>query len=75
MGINTLKKDIELVFQAKWGDREEWSTLLVDLQSKMYKTALLYFHNQEDALDIVQETSLQVFLSIKHLRHPQYFDT
>ncbi|KRN53740.1 hypothetical protein IV84_GL001750 [Pediococcus damnosus] len=74
-GINALKKGIELVLQAKRGDREALSTLLIDRQSKMYKTALLYVHNQEDALDIVQETSLQAFLSIKHLRHPQYFDT
>ncbi|MCT4398084.1 RNA polymerase [Pediococcus ethanolidurans] len=74
-GGNVLEKDMELILLAKRGDREALTKLLVNRQAKLYKTALLYIHNKDDALDIVQETSLQAFLSIKHLHHLQYFDT
>lgn len=74
-GVNALNDTVELVLRAKRGDQEAMSALLISRQAKLFKTALLYIHNREDALDIMQETGLQAYLSIKHLHQPQYFDT
>lgn len=41
----------------------------------MYRTAFLYVNNQEDALDVIQETAYRSFKLIATLREPQYFKT
>ena len=65
----------ELISQARAGDGAALGRLLRARQDKLYRTAFLYTRNQADALDVVQETALQAMLSIKRLRHPEYFDT
>src|SRR5690625_722607 len=37
--------------------------------------AFIYVKNQNDALDVVQETAYRSFKTIKNLRKPQYFKT
>ena len=65
----------KLISQARAGDGAALGRLLRARQDKLYRTAFLYTRNQVDALDVVQETALQAMLSIKRLRHPEYFDT
>ena len=48
-----------LVERVKSGDREAFMTLTRLYQKKVFQLAYSYFHNKEDALDIVQETFLR----------------
>ncbi|MFD1431631.1 sigma-70 family RNA polymerase sigma factor [Lacticaseibacillus yichunensis] len=70
-----MAEETGLILAAKAGDQEALMQLLDARQEKLYKTAFLCVHDPQDALDIVQDTSLQAFLSIHRLRQPQYFDT
>ena len=65
----------DLINAAQQGDQEALVALLQARNEKLYRTAYLYLHQQQDALDAVQETALQAMLSIHKLKHPEYFDT
>ncbi len=67
--------EIELVKLAKSGEREAMEQLFLMEKEYLYKMAFLYMKNKEDSLDIVQECILRCIVSIKSLRHPQYFRT
>ena len=49
-----------LVENVKKGDKEAFMVLTRLYQRKVFQLAYSYFHNKEDALDIVQETFLRV---------------
>ena len=49
-----------LVESVKSGDREAFMVLTRLYQRKVFQLAYSYFHNKEDALDIVQETFFRV---------------
>ena len=42
---------------------------------KLYKIAYVYMKNEEDALEVFQETVYKAFISIKNLTDEQYFST
>lgn len=65
----------ELVQKAKSGNIEAFEILLQSKHDKLYRTAFLYVRNKEDALDILQETAYQAFISIKNMKQLEYFDT
>nr|WP_050995779.1 sigma-70 family RNA polymerase sigma factor [Paenisporosarcina sp. TG20] len=44
-------------------------------EQDIYKIALVYVKNQNDALDVVQETAYRSFKTIKNLKEPKYFKT
>lgn len=67
--------DLALIHRAQAGDTAALVALLQARNDKLYRTAYLYLHNQADALDAVQEASLQAMLNIHKLKHPEYFDT
>ncbi|MDQ8739460.1 sigma-70 family RNA polymerase sigma factor [Paenibacillus sp. LHD-38] len=46
-----------------------------EYEKDIYRTAFVYVKNQEDALDIVQETAYRSFKSIKNLKEPKYLKT
>lgn len=66
---------IQLVRQAKKGKQSAFEALFLMEKEYLYKTAMLYMKNQEDALDLVQECILQCMLSIRRLQNPEYFKT
>jgi RNA polymerase sigma-70 factor (ECF subfamily) len=51
----------ELVMRVQNDDREAFMTLTRRYQKKVFVLAYSYFHNKEDALDIVQETFLRFY--------------
>ncbi len=51
----------DLVEKVKSGDREAFMVLTRHYQRKVFQLAYSYFHNKEDALDIVQETFLRFY--------------
>lgn len=44
-------------------------------KDRLYRIAYMHVKNEEDALDIVQETIYKAYLNIKKLKEPQYFKT
>lgn len=67
--------DINLVLDAINGDDEAFEAIIKAESDKLYKTAILYVRNKEDALDVIQETVYKAFVSINQLNNPEYFST
>jgi RNA polymerase sigma-70 factor (ECF subfamily) len=57
------------------GDEEAFGHLVRQWEGRVYNLAWRFLGNREDAQDIVQETFLSVFRSIRHLRDPRSFPT
>lgn len=64
-----------LVEQAIAGDEESFTMLIDGMNERLYRLIYTYVKNQEDALEIVQETVFKAYISINKLKHPQYFKT
>ena len=57
------------------GDQEAFGHLVRQWEARVYNIAWRFLGNREDAQDIVQETFLSVFKSIRHLRDTRSFPT
>ena len=68
-----LKK--KLVARAKNGDKQAFETLMHEEKEKLYKMAFIYMKNENDALEVFQETVLKAFTSIHSLKKDSYFST
>jgi RNA polymerase sigma-70 factor (TIGR02954 family) len=64
-----------LVKKAIKGNKNAFEKLVQEHYERIYRTAYLYVHNEDDALDVVQEAAYQAFTSIHSLKHPEYFMT
>jgi RNA polymerase sigma-70 factor (TIGR02954 family) len=64
-----------LVKKAIKGSKNAFEKLVQQHYERIYRTAYLYVHNEEDALDVVQEAAYQAYKSIHSLKHPEYFLT
>ena len=63
------------VKRAMRGNVEAYGVLIREQKEYLYRTAYLYSGNEEDALEIVQETVLRAFRSIRNLKDPAVFRT
>ncbi|WP_325167459.1 sigma-70 family RNA polymerase sigma factor [Lederbergia citri] len=70
-----MSKIINLVKKAQLGDDQAYLCLFQKFEEDIYRTAYVYLKNQEDALDVVQETAYRSFKSIHQLKEPRYFKT
>lgn len=57
------------------GDEKAFIEIIDDIKDKLYITAYSYLKNEQDALDIVQETVYKAYISIDKLKKPKYFNT
>lgn len=64
-----------LLKKAKKGDEKAFCKLIEQEKIKLYKMAFLYMKNEDDALDVVQETVTKAFIHIKTLKGERYFST
>lgn len=64
-----------LVKKAQKGDEKAYIALFQQYEADIYRMAFVYVKNQEDALEIVQETAYKSFREIKTLKNPKYFKT
>jgi RNA polymerase sigma-70 factor (ECF subfamily) len=62
-----------LIEKVKKGDREAFMTVTSLYQKKVFLLAFSFFHNKEDALDIVQETFLRLYQKINSFRKGKNF--
>lgn len=68
-------EEIELIKQVQKGDMQAFEKLFEKYKHKAIKTAYLLTGNQAMSEDIVQEAFTTCYLSIKKLKHPEYFKT
>ncbi|CAM3177978.1 sigma-70 family RNA polymerase sigma factor [Paenibacillus lupini] len=66
---------IDLVRKAQRGDESAYLELFQQFDEDLYRVAYVYLGNEEDSLDVVQETAYRSFKSIKKLKEPEYFKT
>ena len=55
-----------LVKQATRGNDQAFEQLITFVRPKLYRTAYSYVRNEQDALDIYQETIYEAYLSLKN---------
>lgn len=64
---------LALIERTKEGNETAFQTIYEYYQPKVYFIALKITGNHADAQDMMQETFLQVYTSIKHLKEPLFF--
>ena len=66
---------MDLIKKAQKGNDKAFLTLFQEYEQDIYRMAYIYVKNQNDALDVVQETAYRSFKSIGTLKEPRYFKT
>ncbi|MCM3760868.1 sigma-70 family RNA polymerase sigma factor [Alkalihalobacillus oceani] len=61
--------------RAKRGDKQAFQELMEEEKSKLYKLAYIYVRNEDEALEIFQETVYKALMAIADLKQEQYFST
>ncbi|MDB8794181.1 sigma-70 family RNA polymerase sigma factor [Romboutsia sp. 1001216sp1] len=57
------------------GDEKAFIEIIEDIKDNLYTIAYSYVKNEQDTLDIVQETVYKAYISIDTLKKAKYFDT
>ncbi len=57
------------------GDKKAFLELIEPQKEKLYKIAYTYVKNEQDTLDIIQETICKAYVSLDTLKKPRYFNT
>lgn len=65
----------ELVEKAKNGDEKAFIELIISINDYLYKIARTRLYCQDDIEDVIQDTILSAYCSIKKLKHPEFFKT
>ena len=65
----------KLAKRAMHGNPDAYGQLIELYKEGFYRTAFLHVKNEEAALDIVSETIVRGYESVKKVRHPEYFKT
>jgi RNA polymerase sigma-70 factor, ECF subfamily len=70
-----LSKHENQIIKAINGDKGALQLLLKDEKEKLYRVAFTYVRNEDDAVDVFQQTILLAMESIHQLKEPKYFST
>jgi len=65
----------ELIIKAKDGDETAFTELMLQIKDELYKVAKVRLKNDDDVFDVIQETMLLAYKSLKKLKHNKYFKT
>ncbi|MCP2520341.1 RNA polymerase sigma factor [Candidatus Aminicenantes bacterium AC-335-A11] len=63
----------EIIRRIKCGDKEAFNFLIKLYQKKIFRLAYCYFQDEEEAMEIVQETFLRVYQKIKYFTEGRNF--
>lgn len=67
--------EVKLAEKAISGDEDAFLSLLYLHKKALYRTALAYLKNEEEALEAVQEVTYRAFEKIQTVRKPEYIKT
>lgn len=70
-----LETKLNLISKAKKGDINAYQALIHNEKEKLYKMAYVYMQNEDDALEVFQETIYKAFASLSKLKNDEYFST
>ena len=70
-----MEKKTRLVKRAKKGDTEAFQMLIHEEKEKLYRMAYMYMKNEDDALEVFQESLYKSLYSIDSLKNNEYFST
>ncbi|MEG1584220.1 MAG: sigma-70 family RNA polymerase sigma factor [Anaerovorax sp.] len=73
MGIDLEEK--KLIKRAKSGDESAFEALILSCKGKAYNIALRYMKNEQDALDVLQESFIKIFRHLGKFKEDSQFDT
>lgn len=65
----------ELVEKAKYGDKQAFEQLILEIKQEMYLVAKIYLKSEDDIADSIQETIIICYKNIRKLRETRYFKT
>lgn len=65
----------ELIEEAKKGNEEAFTKIIINLEKDLYKIARARFSSDDDICEVVQETIIATFNNIKKLKKPEYLKT
>ena len=65
----------ELINKAKRGDEDSFEALILSCKEKAYNIAYRYMQNEEDALDVMQESFIKIFRHLSKFNEQSRFDT
>lgn len=71
----SLEESTELVLKAKKRDEDAFYELIQRYKGQLYRMALAYLKNEEEAVDAVQEVTFRAYKKIKKLKDPALFQT
>ncbi len=60
----------ELIKEAQNGDKEAFTKIILNIRNDLYKIAKTRISNDDDIEDLIQETMIETYKSIKKLRDP-----
>lgn len=63
----------ELISEAKQGNKEAFTQLMLELKNELYKIARIRLSNNEDIEDAIQETMIEAFKNIHKIKDTNYF--
>jgi RNA polymerase sigma-70 factor, ECF subfamily len=66
---------VSLIEQAKNGDEEAFYHLIDQKKAELYRMAYVYVQNENDAIEIYQQTIIRAFEGLPKLNDPKYFST
>ena len=69
------KVDWEIIKRVQRGDKQAFDILVIKYQHKLAKIVLPYLHNQEDVLDVVQESFIKAYRALENFRGDSAFYT
>lgn len=64
-----------LIKKAKEGDEGSFETLILSCKEKAYNIALRYLRNENDAMDVLQESFIKIFRHLSKFKEDSKFDT
>ena len=67
--------EAELIAKAREGDRDAFSVLVERYERRVVGVALAVVHNQDDALELAQETFVRAFENLKNFESRSSFST
>ncbi|MCA1055652.1 sigma-70 family RNA polymerase sigma factor [Rossellomorea aquimaris] len=67
--------DLTMVKRAKKGDEDALYQLITSHKEQLYRMAISYLKNEDDAIEAIQETTYRAYKGIKKLRKNEYFTT
>lgn len=71
----SFKSEKEMIAAAKAGDERQFELLIEQCKTRAYNIALRYLHNEEDAMDALQESFIKIYRHLGSFKEGSKFDT